>query len=119
MYEFNNRVTQSVDQLYYTNEMCKRYRLPAYNLEQSIKFINNTSHSEFKKRISTALNSVMFQEKKENIFYFLEKFFYNENINEKDKIQALEKMKRESIFELNLANNLLTIQNTELREFAR
>ncbi len=119
LFEFNVKVVESVDQLYYTNEMCKSYRIPAFDLYQSAKVINNASHPRLKKKIAAVVNNVAIQEKKEKVFYFLENFFYCENLNEKDAPAAIERMKKESLFELNLVSKLLKLQNLEKREFVK
>lgn len=119
MFTFNQRVVEAVDQLYYTHEMCKFYRTPNFNMEEAAKVINFSAYQGLKKTISTALNNLAIRENKETLFGFLEKFFYGENLNSKDKLQAMEKMKRESLFELNMSNNLLKLQNLESREFVR
>ena len=119
LYEFNARVIESVNQLYYTNEMCKFYRTPSFNLNQTSNVINNTAHPQLKKKISSIINGVVAQEKKAKVFLFLEKFFYEENISESEVVNAMERMKRESSFELNLGSNLLKLQDTERREFVR
>jgi hypothetical protein len=116
LYEFNTRVSESINQLFYTNEMCKFYRSPTFNLDQTSDVVNNTSHLELKKKISSIINNVVAQEKKEKVFYFLEKFFYGENINEKDIPSSLEKIKMESLFELNLGSKLLKLQNLDKKE---
>jgi hypothetical protein len=119
LYEFNAKVSESISQLFYTNEMCKFYRTPAFNLDQTSNVVNGSSHSELKKKISSIINNVVVQEKKEKVFYFLDKFFNGEDLEEGEVPNAIDRMKRESLFELNLGSRLLKLQDIEKREYVR
>jgi hypothetical protein len=119
MYEFNSKVAEAVNQIFFTNEMCKFYRLPAFDLTQSSKVVSSNSHSELKMKISSAIQSNIRAEKKENIFLFTEKFYYGENLEESDLNSAFEKLKLESLYFLDLPNTLLTMKDFQSGEFVR
>jgi hypothetical protein len=119
MYEFNSKVAEAVNQIYFTNEMCKFYRLPAFDLSQSSKVVSSSSHLELKMKISSAIQSNIRAEKKENIFLFSEKFFYRETLEEAELSSAFEKLKLESMYLLDLPNKLLTMKDFQSGEFVR
>ena len=88
-------------------------------MDESSRVINQTCFPNLKKKICSGLYNLVLRENKEQAFCFLEKFYYSENLDESDKLNAMEKMKKESVFQLNFNYNLIKLQNLEMREFVK
>jgi hypothetical protein len=117
LYELNGRIIWVMDQLFYTHEMCKFYRTPTFKMDESSNVINNIAYSKLKRNIvSNCYNSIM-QEKKEKIFFIMEKYFYNESLMEKEKLQIMERMKKDCAFQLNLVYQMFKFQNRPRDEY--
>jgi len=120
LFNFNGKIVEGVDQLYYTHEMCKFYRNPKFNMEQLARVNFETSHRTLKKKICSGVHNLILQEKPEEGLCFMEKFYYGEKIeNTPDKNKLIEKMKKESLFILHLNNHLIKLQNLESKEFVQ
>jgi len=116
MYFYNSCIREINDQIYFCHNMCKYYRLPIFNLNETSKVICNYSHIELKSAIAEGFDYLKFHENKEKIFEFYEKFYYNENI--KNKYNSLENLKREMTFRVDIVNQLSRLRNASMMEDA-
>lgn len=119
LYFYNDCINQVNDANFYIhNHISKFYRTPGFDLKESARVINNTSHLDLKRKMVDTFRSLIATEKKEKAFSFTQKFDYNESFVEKEKTHIIENMKKDCIFHLNLTNKLLQIQNHEAQEYA-
>jgi hypothetical protein len=107
MYSYGTYIHEVTDKLFFTNNMCKDFRLPPFDLTQANKFITGTCHQDLKIKISEGFNHFKFTEKKETIFDFYEKFGYNENYNKNDINYVIENMRKQIINILDINNEIL------------
>jgi hypothetical protein len=113
MYSYGNYIHEVTDKLYFTNNMCKDFRLPGYNLSEANKVITNTSHPDLKSKIADGFNHLKFTEAKEKIFDFFEKFAYNENFYNNDRGSVIDNMRKQIISLLDVNNEILKARSSD------
>jgi hypothetical protein len=119
LYYFNDCLNEINDQLFYIHRVqCNFNRLPSLNINESTQVINGSCHQKLKRAIIEVVQPLLLRENKEKAFEFIEKFYYNQNLIE-NVSSALNKMKRDSSFHLNLTNHLLKLLDIENKEYVR
>jgi hypothetical protein len=115
MYSYGNYIHEVTDKLYFTSNMCKDLRLPAFNLPEANKVITNTSHCDLKAKIAEGFNHFKFTEPKEKIFDFFEKFAYNENYSNNERNNIIENIRKQVISHLDINNEIIKNKCTRQR----
>jgi len=72
------------NQLYENHNYCKFIRIPKYNLYESSRILNNTSHKILRNEIIDLSTGHFLFEDKEKIFFFNEKYYYMEGVHNND-----------------------------------
>ena len=112
------------NQLYQNQHYCKFIRIPKFNLSETSRILNNTSHKILRSEIANLATEHYLFENKEKMFNFHEKFFYLEgssnsevpsNLNIEQVRSRMKSFIEKCYSQLNFGNVVFAVNN-EIRE---